>query len=123
MAGLSRRAVFAIWVGLAVPLCATGAPGQERLAHDASSSKTHTHGQGLQIRDVAARNLISELGSTLFEHESTPCDPEAVGSIEACFKEGSPTKGNMDFRMTNSKVARPLDGSPWGKWPYNSDSN
>ena len=63
------------------------------------------------------RSLITELGATLFEHVSLPCDPKVVGSEAACLDASIPTAGNKDYRMTDPKVAKPQDGSPWGKRP------
>ena len=74
---LPRRAlILALWVGVSTQLCATKSPGQQHL--DSGSTEIEIHDSGYSHIDLRARNLISELGSSLFEHTTTPCDPEKV---------------------------------------------
>jgi len=63
----------------------------------------------------AQRGLkIAEVGDSVFEHVSIPCNPAIVGSVAACFNQSIPSQGNLDYNLTDPKVSYPTDGSPWG---------
>ena len=42
-------------------------------------------------------HAVAEIGTSMFESKTIPCDPAVVGSVAACFKSGSPATNNRDY--------------------------
>jgi len=45
-----------------------------------------------------------QVGDSVFEHVSIPCNPAIVGSVAACFNQSIPSQGNLDYNLTDPKV-------------------
>ncbi|GAX77692.1 hypothetical protein CEUSTIGMA_g5135.t1 [Chlamydomonas eustigma] len=66
-------------------------------------------------RGEIVRKIIAEVGPSAFNyHNTTLCNPQIVGSYDACFNSGIRAVGNVDYNLTDPMVTFPVGGEPWG---------
>ena len=90
----AQRGLKIAEVGLKMPQLKTGP----------TAVLASTRGCDLNIMTVMHASFNHQVGDSVFEHVSIPCNPAIVGSVAACFNKSIPSQGNHDYQLTDPEV-------------------